>query len=204
MTEVVKKKRGRPRTRPLKVSENERRLLAYPPTKETWLCKNRYGEENTLCDMPNAGSHTKCWLCGTKKPEDAPLLWPVYVKICEKFEIDPEPRKRIVNIDSIIKKENNKDMWPLKKKSSVVFDNTSAAPVVEAPVVAEKVAPVSEAKTVKPRKTTPTQVKKAAVKKAPATPAEAKTDKPAAKPVTKRTTKPATKPATSPRKKRTP
>ena len=144
--EVEKKKRGRPRTRPLRYTEAERRLISYPPTKETWACKNTYGEENVNCGILNSGSSDLCWLCGKAKPESPDLVWPRYVAICEKVGIDPELRMSYSSIESInqTKKEGDEvRLFGRRKKVVETVNDLKAAPIAESVVD-----PISEVKIV--------------------------------------------------------
>jgi len=130
MTVVEKKKRGRPRTRPVKFTEDERRLLAYPPTTQTWICVNRYGEGNTLCQLPNAGYQDRCWGCGTPKSEKSLLAWDLYVKVCEKVGVDPSLRKSVnINNYNIKGGEEVPIFRRRKKETAVVFDEPLQTPV---------------------------------------------------------------------------
>lgn len=195
----VPKKRGRPRTRPIKLTENEKRLLSYPPTKETWVCQNKYGEENVLCDMPNSGSSTECWLCRAKKPDDPILLWPAYVKICEKFNIDPELRKSVKDPSVLTKKGGEEEMrlFRRKNKVSVVFDElVSDYPRFPSTENVEAAAPVVE--TVVKTVDTPKETKPKATRKPRTTNSASKTPK---QDTPKATT---AKTTAKPRKKRTP
>ena len=72
-SQIIKPKR-------VKLSKFEMELLEYPPTEGTWLCEQ---------DHINARAVTECVWCRHPKPEKARLLWPQYVKACEKLQLTP-------------------------------------------------------------------------------------------------------------------
>ena len=72
----------------MKLSKAELRLLFYPPTPATWICPAK-NHPDVVGECLNSGLTIKCPMCGNKKPKKPKLLWPAYVKVCEKAEIDP-------------------------------------------------------------------------------------------------------------------
>lgn len=68
----------------LKLSKQEKNILLYPPTTTTWLCA-----KGTEYIHINAGSADRCLWCGEAKPESPKLLWPTYLKACEKVDVEP-------------------------------------------------------------------------------------------------------------------
>ena len=76
----------RTRSKKLRLTIEEKRLLEYPPTEKTWKC---------ACDAPNAGSSTICWVCRGKRTKK--LLWPIYVGACKKVEIEPGDQWKIID-----------------------------------------------------------------------------------------------------------
>lgn len=187
MTVVEKKKRGRPRTRPVKFTEDERRLLAYPPTLETWICVNRYGEGNILCEVPNAGYQDKCWVCGTPKSEKSLLAWDLYVKVCEKVGVDPSLRKSVdINNYNIKGGEEVPLFRRRKKETTVVFDEPLQTPV-ETPAAVKAIVSKSEDAPVKPKASRKPRTTNQATAKATSTTAKTTSGTVANKPVVKKT-----------------
>jgi hypothetical protein len=74
------------RTKKLRLTLEEKRLLEYPPTKKTWKCE---------CDTINSGSMAKCWTCA--KPKTKKLMWPIYTAACEKVLITPGDQWKIID-----------------------------------------------------------------------------------------------------------
>jgi len=72
----------------MKLTKAEERLLFNPPTPATWICPAK-NHPDVVGECLNSGLTVKCPMCGNKKPLKPKLLWPAYVKICEKTEIDP-------------------------------------------------------------------------------------------------------------------
>jgi hypothetical protein len=75
-----------------KLTAAELKILKYPPTIGTWVCRRkRKRDDGTVseCGMPNSSSRKSCWLCTTKKPAKPTLLWPVYVAVCKKAGVQP-------------------------------------------------------------------------------------------------------------------
>jgi hypothetical protein len=85
-----KKKRAKriPKPQWMKLTKTEERLLFNPPTPETWLCPAKNHAE-IVGEQINSGSTEKCPMCGNARPKKPKLLWPVYLKVCAKAEIDP-------------------------------------------------------------------------------------------------------------------
>lgn len=77
------------RKKRIKLLERERRLLMYPPTETTWVCESHFREDGTTYSMVNSGKEETCGLCQKPKPKKPKLLWPEYVKLCEKVGIEP-------------------------------------------------------------------------------------------------------------------
>jgi hypothetical protein len=69
------------KTKTQKLTKIEERLLLFPPTKDTWICNN--------CDRYVSGSYNVCIWCRVKKPKQPKLVWPKYIKACEKINIEP-------------------------------------------------------------------------------------------------------------------
>lgn len=161
------KRRGRPRTRPIRLTEADRKLLSYPPTKGTWICQNRWGDENTLCATINGRNHEECILCKAPKLEEPVLLWGAYVKVCERFELDPELREPVKNIDALVKKGGEEEMRLFgrrKKVAAVIFpENVKVeTPVAVEPIKLDEASPSVE----KPKATRKPRTTKAATKPA--------------------------------------
>jgi hypothetical protein len=84
------------------LTADERRLLTYPPTQKTWLCRGKYTVTKIVdglpsivtlkCSMTNNGANRRCVICGTKKSATPKLLWPLYELACKKAGIEPGTR----------------------------------------------------------------------------------------------------------------
>lgn len=72
----------------MKLTQAEYRLLFNPPTPATWICPAK-NHLPIIGECLNSGATLRCPMCGNKKPEKPKLLWPAYLKVCEKAEIDP-------------------------------------------------------------------------------------------------------------------
>lgn len=76
----------------------EQKILTHPPTPKTWECRasvlRNVSDQIQIgtCGMINTGRTDKCCLCGKRKPAKPKLLWPAYVKACEKVGIEPGTR----------------------------------------------------------------------------------------------------------------
>jgi hypothetical protein len=81
------------RSKKIKLTQREVRLLEYPPVKEAWYCLHTY-EDGSKSQVYNTGSSTKCIICGKKKPSRPKRPWAEYVAACEKVSIDPEEHLR--------------------------------------------------------------------------------------------------------------
>lgn len=80
----------------------EQHLLRYPPTLGTWKCEDvslsleadpahdaPIIEIRRTCGNVNSARMEACWVCGTPKPEEPKLMWPLYVAACKKAGIEP-------------------------------------------------------------------------------------------------------------------
>jgi hypothetical protein len=81
-----------PRKKKLKLTNAEQRLLLFPPTETTWRCIHKDGFEVVV-----PGSERQCWHCRKAKPAKPKLLWPDYVKLCEKVGIEPGYRWKLTD-----------------------------------------------------------------------------------------------------------
>jgi hypothetical protein len=65
----------------------DKRLLKYPPTPETWICRAKKAEGT--CGNVLGGSTDRCWHCGTRRPARPTRLYPDYERACAKAGIEP-------------------------------------------------------------------------------------------------------------------
>jgi hypothetical protein len=75
------------RIKKLRLTQAELRLLQYPPTETTWICK---------CGKYGSGEAKLCYFCNGKKTKT--LLWPKYVEACTKVGIEPGSMWKIVDV----------------------------------------------------------------------------------------------------------
>ncbi|MBA2726530.1 MAG: hypothetical protein H0U53_11110 [Actinobacteria bacterium] len=82
-----------------RLTEREALLLKYPPRPFTWVCGRKYktselvdGEPfqvEYVCTGINPGTVKVCGYCRRPKRPTAVLLWPAYLKACEKAGTTP-------------------------------------------------------------------------------------------------------------------
>lgn len=84
-----------------RLTQAEKKILRYPPTKQTWRCKgyvltstSEGTVEKKLCGTLVIGMSGKCFVCGKKKPSRPELVWPEYVRACQKAGIEPGTKWR--------------------------------------------------------------------------------------------------------------
>src|SRR5690349_21156860 len=74
-----------PRGTTVRLTEREKRLLAYPPTHFSWYCDQ--------CAAVNSGTPYRTWcaICRAPKPRSPKLVWPDYEAARAKAEKGADP-----------------------------------------------------------------------------------------------------------------
>lgn len=79
-----------------RLTRAETRLLEFPPTEETWVCRGKIRSLDGVlspCAFINNGRNDVCMLCRAPKGKRPTKLWPKYTAACKKVGIDPTLRK---------------------------------------------------------------------------------------------------------------
>lgn len=82
----------KPKPNLAKLTKAEKRLVLWPPTPRTWVCRRKQEKDagTGKCGFVNSGRQRKCLMCGGPKPSKPVLLWPAYLKACQKAGIEPK------------------------------------------------------------------------------------------------------------------
>lgn len=77
------------RTKRIRFTKYELKLLLHPPTEGTWICPSHKKDDGTTFTIINSASQKSCWLCHKNKPQRAKKPWKDYVLACDKLGIEP-------------------------------------------------------------------------------------------------------------------
>lgn len=83
---------AKPKLNLARLNKAERQLVLHPPTPRTWVCRRKRQKDagTEACGFVNSGLQRQCVLCAAPKPSKPVLLWPLYLKACEKAGIEPK------------------------------------------------------------------------------------------------------------------
>lgn len=117
---------ARRRTQGSRLTQFERKMLEYPPTEKTWICKAK--KEDSTCNMILSGSTPNCLLCGKPQGENPQRLWPKYVDACAKVGIEPGILWKEVDGRPFIRIRNQMGWRPLNPDGSLPVFEEPARP----------------------------------------------------------------------------